>query len=460
MKSKLLSLLTVIVLLFVAVVPASAQLGTTDVSQFTVQNIDTVDVSVTVQFISGSNVYQPSQLDSLSPPTPNPFTLTPGSAKQIYVPNIPAAQLPPGQYSVVIYSSGQVVAMAGVAGDNPGNTRHFVGSYSGFKATDGDVKAYLAVANYNYFGWYSMISVQNLGTADTTVTLTIRCSNNSSVGTLTSPSIPSMASYTWALKNVVPSGFTSSTQCNGSAELTSNNSQNIVAVNNQNIPSGGNTISYGGASSGAQTLYVANLQTNNSGWNAALNIRKIGSGSTTVTVDYSDAEPNDTCNLTDAQPGCNLYMPSVHPTPGRYSAKITNSNPAVGLIAVVGSSNGTKSGAVVGVPDGSQVVTAPLVQKAFYGWTSAINCQNVSPTPTTLNIAYQGKTPYNHPTTLNEGESVQILTANEAILGTSFAGGVTITANAPDARIACTVGATNSSTVPGDWTNQYNAFNK
>ncbi len=72
MKSKLLSLLTVTVLLFVAVVPASAQLGTTDVSQFTVQNIDTVDVSVTVQFISGNNVYQPSQLDSLTPPHSNP----------------------------------------------------------------------------------------------------------------------------------------------------------------------------------------------------------------------------------------------------------------------------------------------------------------------------------------------------------------------------------------------------
>jgi hypothetical protein len=306
-----------------------------------------------------------------------------------------------------------------------------------------------------------MISVQNLGTDATTATLTIRCSNNSSVGTLTSPSIPTMAAHTFVLKNVVPSGFTSSTSCNGSADITSNTAgQNIVVVNNQNIPSGGNTISYGGASSGSQTIYIANLQTLNSGWNAALNIRKLGSGSTTVTIDYSDAEPNDTCNLTDAQPGCNLYMPTVHPTRGRYSATITNSNPAVSLIAVIGTSNGTKSGAVVGVPDGTSTVTAPLVQKAYYGWTSAINCQNVSPTPTTLNIAYQGKTPYNHPTTLNQGGSLQILTSNESILGTSFAGGVTITANAAGARIACTIGQTNSSGVPGDWTNQYNAFNK
>jgi hypothetical protein len=458
MRSKLFSLLLVTVLLFVAVIPASAQLGTTDTSSFTIQNIDTIPVSITVQFIDvNGQVYQPLQLDVLTPATPNPFTLDPGFSKQIYVPNIPATQLPAGQYSVVIFASGVVVAMAGVAGDNPNNTRHFVGSYSGFGSTEGSTSAYLAVANYNFSGWYSMISVQNLGTAATTATLTITCSNNSSVGTLTSPSIPEMASYTFVLKNVVPTGFTSSTSCNGSATITAG--QNVVVVNNQNIPTAGNTISYGGAAGGNPTLYIANLQNAFSGWNSALNIRKVGTGSTIVTIDYSDGEPDDTCDLTTA-PGCNLYIPGVHPTTGRFSAIVTSSNPAVGLIAVVGSTRFTKSGAVVGVPGGTRIVTAPLVMKGYYGWTSAINCVNVSSTPTTLNVAYQGKTPYNTTTSLDLGESQQILTSNEAVLGTSFGGGVTITANSVGAAISCTIGNTNSSTVPGDWTNQYNAFNK
>lgn len=459
MKSKLFSLLLVAVMLCVAVIPASAQLGTTDVSSFTVQNIDTIPVSVTVQFIDANGgVWQPLQLDTLTPATPNPFTLDPGFSKQIYVPGIPAAQLPAGAYSVVLYASGEIVAMAGVAGDNPNNTLHFVGSYSGFGSTEGSTTAYLAVANYNFSGWYSMVSVQNLGTAAATATMTITCSNNASVGTLTSPPIPEMASYTFVLKNTVPTGFTSTTSCNGSALITSG--QNIVVVNNQNIPTSGNTVSYGGASGGNTTLFIANLMNSFSGWNSALNIRKVGAGTTTVTVDYSDAEPNDTCTLTDAAPGCNLYIPGVHPTTGRFSATVTSSNGAIGLIAVVGSTRYTKSGAVVGVPGGTQTVTAPLVMKGYYGWTSAINCQNVGAIPTTLNVAYQGKTPYNTTVTLNQGESQQILTQNEAILGTFFGGGVTITANAAGAQIACTIGNTNSSTVPGDWTNQYNAFNK
>jgi hypothetical protein len=460
MKSKLFSLLIVAVMLFIAVVPASAQLGTTDTSSFTIQNIDTIQVTVTVQFINAAGqVYQPLQVDSLTPtPTPNPFTLDAGFSKQIVVSNIPATQLPAGAYSVVIFSSGVIVAMAGVAGDLPNNTRHFVGSYSGFGSTEGALETYLAVANYNASGWYSMISVQNLGTTDTTATLTLTCSNNSLVGTLTSPPIPEMASYTFVLKNTVPTGFTSTTSCNGSARI--NASQPVVVVNNQNIPTGGNTISYGGASAGATPLFITNLQTRFSGWSSALNIRKVGAGSTTVTIDYSDGEPDDTCDLSDTTPGCNLYLPTFHPTAGRFSAIVTSSNPAIGLIAVVGSSNGTRSGAVVGVADGAQAVTAPLVTKAFYGWTAAINCQNVSPTPTTLNVAYSGKTPYNTTTVLNQGDSQQILTQNEAILGTTFSGGVTITANAAGAMITCTIGNTNSSTVPGDWTNQYNAFNK
>jgi hypothetical protein len=459
MKAKALSILMVAVLLLVTVIPASAQLGQTDTSSITVQNVDTSSVSVTIQFIApNGDVYQPLYFDNLNPQTPNPFSLDPGYSRQIYVPNIPIQYLPAGQYSVVIYSTGAVVAMAGVAGDNAGNSRHFVGSYSGFAPSEGSTTAYLAVANYNASGWYSMISVQNLGTAATTASLTLTCSNTSAVGTLTSPSIAEMASYTFVLKNTVPNGFTSGTSCNGSAQITA--SQNIVVVNNQNIPTGGNTISYGGASAGASPLFIANLQNAFGGWNSALNIRKVGSGSTTVTINYSDSEPDDTCNLSDASPGCNLYMPSFHPTTGRFSAIVTSSNPAVDLLAVVGSSRGTRSGAVVGVASGSHIVTAPLVTKNFYGWTSAINCQNVSPTPTTLNIAYQGKTPYNNPTTLNEGESLQIATSSESILGSTFSGGVTITANAVGALIACTIGNTNSSSVPGDWTNQYNAFSQ
>ena len=106
-------------------------------------------------------------------------------------------------------------------------------------------------------------------------------------------------------------------------------------------------------------------------------------------------------------------------------------------------------------------VAIPNVAKNYYNWRSAVNCQNVSTTPTTLNFAYQGYSPYNHPTTLNEGQSVQVLAVNEAFLPNGYIGGLTVTANAAGALIACTVGNTNTANqaiTPGDWTTQFNAF--
>ena len=445
------SLVLLLTLLMVSVVPARAQLGDADVSQFTVQNISGTTVTITVTFIAADGTpLTPSNLDGS---TTNPFTLADGASKQIYVPNVPG--LPDGAYAVVISSTGQVVAMAGLASDAGSN--HFVGSYSGFSS--GSTTASLAVANYNYYGWFSMISVQNLGSSAANVTVTISCSNVSAVGTLTATGIQPNAAHTFVLKNEVPTGFTSGTVCNGSAKVESTNGQPIVAVNNQNQPAAGNTISYGAESAGSSTLYIANLQNGFFGWVSSLNIRKLNAGSTTVTIDYSDSEPNDTCNLTDSAPACNLFIPTVHPTTGRFSAKVTSTG-GMPLIAVVGSTNDTKSGAVVGVSGGTSTVTVPLAMKSYYGWNSAINCQNISATPTTLNVSFTGYYSYNHATTINEGESVQILTANETSLPSSYYGGVIITANAAGAKIACTVGNTNTSSVPGDWTNQYNAFNK
>jgi hypothetical protein len=386
-KITAISLVLLLTLMMVFVVPARAQLGDSDVSQFTVQNISGTTVTITVTFIAADGT--PLTPSDLGGGTSNPFNLADGASKQIYVPNVPG--LPDGAYAVVISSTGQVVAMAGLASDASNN--HFVGSYSGFSS--GATTAYLAVANYNYYGWYSMISVQNLGSSAANVTVTISCSNVSTIGTLTAAGIQPNAAHTFVLKNEVPSGFTSGTVCNGSAKVESTNSQPIVAVNNQNQPAAGNTISYGAESSGSSTLYIANLQNGYFGWVSSLNIRKLNAGSTTVTVDYSDAEPNDTCNLTDSAPACNLFIPTVHPTTGRFSAKVTSTG-GMPLIAVVGSSNGTKSGAVVGVASGTGTVTVPLAMKAYYGWNSAINCQNISTTPTTLNVSYTGYTPYNH----------------------------------------------------------------
>jgi hypothetical protein len=291
------------------------------------------------------------------------------------------------------------------------------------------------------------------------VTLTITCSSGT-VGTLQRLDIPSMAEHTFVLKTTTPTGFTPSTVCNGSTRITSD--QPVVATDSMSKPSTGATNTFEGVSAGSTKLYAPSLTTAFSGWNSSLTIRKLESGNTTVTVDYSDAESNDTCNLTDAQPACQLYMPSDHPTPGLFGAKITSSttNP---LLAVVGLTKGSASGAYLAAGSGTSTVMIPEVTKYYYNWISSITCQNVSTTPTTLNFAYTGYPAYNHPTTLNEGGSVQVFVPSEAFLPNGFVGGVTVRANAAGAQISCIVSENNPTqqlTKPGDWAFYYNAYNK
>jgi hypothetical protein len=368
--------------------------------------------------------------------------------------------LPSGRYAVEISSSGKIVAQAGLAGTG---TLRFSGSYVGFDS--GTSPTYIPSVAYNFAGWYSMISVQNLGTDPADVTVTITCADGS-IGTLSEQDIPAKASYTWALKDVTPTGFTGSTVCDGSAEVTAD--QPVVAVNNQNKPTSGATNTFEGAAAGADTLFIPSLSNDFSGWNSALTIRKLGSGDATVTVMYDDGDPDDVFTLTDAAPSKKLFMPNDHTATGRFGAVVTSTG-NMPLLAVVGTTKPSEgwSGATSGIlaGSGSGVVAIPNVSKDYFGWRSAINCQNVGTVATSLNVEYAGYTADAYDTaTLQPGGSTQILVFNETFFtGGTFQGGATITANTAGAEIACTVGNSNpnkAATNPGDWTSQYNAYNK
>ena len=450
---KSISVLVLLIVMAAVAVPVSAQLGDTDTSSFTVQNVSGGTANITVVFYAeNGTTYQPADLGG---GTTNPFALADGASKQIVVSNIPVAQLPSGRYSVVISSDALVVAQAGLAGSG---TRHFNGSY--ISSTIGATTVYIPSVAYNFYGWYSMITVQNLGSSPANVTVTFNCLGGGT-GTLTQNGIPSMASYTWALKDVVPTGFTTGTICDGSAVVTSG--QAIAAVNNQNQPSTGATNTFEGAISGGNPLYAPNVSNNYFGWNSNLTIMKLSAGNTTVTVSYSDGDPDDICNLTDAAPACKLYQPSYHSVAGRYGATMTATGGAQ-LLALVGSTNGSLSGATSAAASGTAEVAIPNAAKNYYGWGSAINCQVVGGAATTLHVSYSGYAGSAYDTaSLGIGNSIQIIVNNEGFLPSSWQGGVSVTANTPAAMIACTVGNSNPSGAvaqPGDWTTQYNAYNK
>lgn len=450
--TKALTLFAVLALLFVAVTPVYAQLGTTDISSFTVQNIDTTSATVTIRFVDEAGaITTPATLNSGKA---NPFTLAPGESFEIYLPGIPTSELASGRYSVMIESTAQVVAIANLVGQG---SIYFNGSYSGFSS--GATTFYLPAVVFNYYGWYSLISVQNVGSAAANVTVTITCTGGAT-GTLSATGVPANASHHFVLKSEVPTGFTASTSCNGSAEITS--TQPVVVVDNQSAPSGGNTQSYSGVASGSSTLYAAALYNNYYGWNSSLNIRKVGSGSTTVTVTYSDSG-GSTCDLTDAAPGCLVYMPIAHSGLGLFGATISSS-PSMDIMAVVNAANGSQAQTYNAVGSGTGTVGIPSVMKSYYGWNTSFTCQNVGSTATTLHIAYDGYAASAYDTvSLNGGGTVEVYTPGEAFLPSAHQGGATVTANASGAAIACIVNfnnATQMASTVGDWSMSYNAFNK
>jgi hypothetical protein len=451
-KFRIIALVAVVAMLFGLVGTAAAQLGATDISSFTVQNIDSTNATVTITFVAENGTeITPNPLNSSKP---NPFTLTPGESFEVYVPGIPTSQLPNGRYSVVIASTAQVVGIANLVGQGSVN---FNGSYSGFSS--GAQTFYLPAAVFNYFGWYSLISVQNVGAAPADVTLTITCANGTT-GTLTADNIPLFASHHFDLETTTPTGFTGSTSCNGSTKITSD--QPIVAVDNQTAPTAGNTQSFSGVMTGYSKLYAPALYNNYFGWNASLNIRKLGSGNTTVTISYSDGG-SSTCNLTDAQPGCLKYMPTEHPTTGYFGATI-QASPSTNLIAVVNAANGSQAQTYNGIGTGTGTVGIPSVMKSYFGWNTSFTCQNIGSAATTLNVKYDGYAGNAYNTSsLAPGATWEKVTSSESFLPSGFQGGATVSANTGGALISCIVNfnnATQMGSTLGDWSMSYNAFNQ
>ena len=195
------SILIMLALLFTAVGPAFAQLGATDVSSFTIQNIDSSLATVTVIFIDDAGTeFTPAELNGLKP---NPFTLAPGESWEIYVPGIPVELLPNGRYSVLIQSDVRVATVANLLGEGDIN---FNGSYSGFDDAATATTYYLPGVVFNYYGWYSLISAQNVGSVAADISLTITCSDGT-VGTLEALAVEPLASHHFVLKDTTPDWF-------------------------------------------------------------------------------------------------------------------------------------------------------------------------------------------------------------------------------------------------------------
>jgi hypothetical protein len=367
---------------------------------------------------------------------------------------------------VIIGSTAKVIAIGSIGGRG---TRAFSGNYIGF--SQGANPFYLANVVYNYYGWYSLITVQNLGSQSTNISVSMKCTNVALTGTLTANGVPPMASKTFILRpqtgSVVPSGFSTSSSCSGSATISSSNGQALVATDTQTVGADGRTQAFNGIAGGAQTLFVPALYYDFSGWTSSLSVMKLSGGNTTVTIAYSNGGTSQ-CQLTNAKPDCLLYMGASHPVRGLFSAKITSNNGA-SLAGIANASKKTTGQAFTYnlVPGGAATPSwsIPTVFHNYYNWNSSFTCQNIGSVNTQIRISYEGKAGnvYTHPEVLSAStsETIQIQQEAEAFLQNGYRGSVTIEATAPGASISCITTGTNRpniTTQPGDWTTSNNAF--
>jgi len=438
----------VALLLVLMVVPSSAQLGDIGNASFTVQNVGSGVASVQVTFVKedGTEI-TPNPLNGGKA---NPFDLAAGESFVVHVPSVP--NLAAGRYSVIVSSTQEIVAIVNLIGQNAAGQTFYNGSYSGVAA--GGSPVYLPSFVYKYYGWNSLISVQNTGTGPANVTVTYTCANGTTA-TSTSNNLAVGAAVHFDLETSAPAALPAG-GCGGSAVITSN--QPVVVVDNQSA-GGGQTQSYNSFTAGANTVYVPALYHNYYTWNSSLSIVKIGSGTSAVTVRYSDGGQS-TCSLSDAQPNCLLYMPSDHPNTGAFAATVT----AVGqpVVAIANAANpNSQAQTYGGFSTGSGTVGLPAIMKQYYGWDTAFTCQNIGTVSTSLNVSYQNHTGNAYNTgTLAPGASIQVYNPAESFLPNGYIGAATVTANTAGGEIACIVNQThgaNQAAGMGDWSMSYNA---
>jgi hypothetical protein len=481
---KVFSIGFVIVLLVATASMASAQLGTTDRSSFAIQNLggDTATVSVTFYGEDGSAI-TPSDLGASQT---NPFTLGKGEGWEIYVPGIPDTQLPDGRYSVVIESTEPIAVISNLIGDTA--TFSFNGSYSGFD--EGGQMVYLPSIFYNYYGWYSLVSVQNV-TANP-VNVDVKYYNGATH--IATHSVVGLAGYAsehfdWETNPPTPLAGQSlpakdSTPLSAVVEVVGAGS--VVAVDNQTVPASGYMQSYNGFLEGSQVRYAPSLFNSYYGWFSSLLVQNVGAAKTTVTVDYNDSVANDVFDLEPKESRQLIYRNDSTPGHGVekvFGATISAANATDEIVAIVNQASWPQA-ATFAHSDQAQTYNTfaqgyndwglPSIFQKYYNWDTSFSMLNVSGGSVTVDITYSANqnpagTAWGGCTfqkTLGIGESVEYYQPNHVAapptgctaLPNDYQGSVSLSSTG---AIVAQVNETNDfekGHTGGDWSMSYNGF--
>jgi hypothetical protein len=369
---------------------------------------------------------------------------------------------------VVIESTEPLGVIANLIGDQGGGATFYNGSYSGFVA--GDMNVYLPSTQNAFYGWNSLISIQNVSGGTINATLRVFAENGTEVDSFLYENIPAFSSVHVDFET---DGLGLPAMLNGSAKVECTGA--CVAVDNQTA-AGGFTQSYNGFLMGGRTLFAPALYTNFYTWGGSLKVQNIGGAPTDIAVTYM-IEGGGTCPVAaeTIQPNQALYhyLPDDWSTWGCAAAnnkiigaKITST--AADVVAVANAANPAGQAQTYGgfvQTDGSMEVGLPVVMNQYYGWDTAFVCQNVSDSGTaTVTYSYAGiGCPAGADNvactfSLAPGEAKSVYQPTDLDANTGL---LAATVTSTGANIACianeTMGAGQAAGT-GDWSMSYNGF--
>lgn len=217
--------------------------------------------------------------------------------------------------------SGKVIATGNVAVVvNIWNTVGQFFSYNGFKS--GSTQAFVPVLMNNYFGFNTALTVQNLLSSSTTVTVTYS-TGQQSVKTVAGSS----AQLFYTPNEGVSAGFL------GSAKVQAAPGGSIVALVNESSNTN-RAASYNGFSSGNTTARAPIVLKRYFGYSTSITCQNVGTSSTNITVNYSNGATQSANNV-PANGTTLFYQPNVAGLPDAFNGSATITSSSQGIVCVV-----------------------------------------------------------------------------------------------------------------------------
>jgi len=335
------------------------------------------------------------------------------------------SSLASGVYSAVVSADQPIAAIVnqqlGTAGS--GTSIAPFSSYTG--VSNGATSVTLPAIMYNWFGYYTEIYIQNAGTGPANVTITYNpttngaCTTGAAAVVDTVTGIPQYASRQVSQESESTLGAPAVTGCSafqgrflGSATVASTNGQPVVVIVNQIVQD--KLFTYNGfTASGLDVLAPAYMR-HYYNYFASLTIANPNASDAQVDLTYTPStgsNPMTTVTASHTIPAgksITIYdgdsaSPAQTDLETDYPISATNrffgsvlihSTNGVGIVAVVNqeatAAGGNQAGSynAIASTEGSQQISAPLIQSAFYGYYTSLTIMSVDGTNPTVDITY------------------------------------------------------------------------